>query len=130
MGPSETRTAGEVLVAGASLTAPAQGFSAWMLEDGDLVVHDSHGTVIWSAGTHGHPAATAVMEDDGELVVRSGDGRRLWGSGTAGHPGAFVQLHDDGRLVVHDFYRHELWSSAGEPGRTLRDSLRRGRASR
>jgi hypothetical protein len=121
MGPSDTQIAGEVLLAGTPLRDPTGVFVAQVRADGDLAVLSVHGSVVWSAGTGGNPAATMLMQDDGDLVLYSREGARLWSTCTAGHPGAFLQLHDDGRLVVHDFYRRPLWSS-GDAERPVREA--------
>ncbi|RST03826.1 Dyp-type peroxidase [Streptomyces sp. WAC07149] len=95
--------AGDVLDAGSvRLTLKA---------DGDLVLLDQAGSLLWSAGTEG-TGNEAFFSADGELTVRSAAGANLWSSGTAGHPGARLLVRPAGDVVVLDGDR-ALWHAGG-----------------
>jgi hypothetical protein len=46
--------------------------------DGNFVVYDRDGAVVWSSGTFGNRNTYLRVQDDGNLVVVAWDGRPLW----------------------------------------------------
>ena len=67
--------------------------------DGDLVLRDQDGKVVWSTGTHASDAH-AVFQADGNFVLYSSDDATLWSSRTDGHDGAVLVLQSDGNLTI------------------------------
>ncbi|WP_330328549.1 peroxidase [Streptomyces sp. NBC_00536] len=80
--------------------------------DGDLVLRDGDGRVLWKAGTAG-AGAEARFSADGELSVHTEAGAVSWSSKTTGHPGARLLVRPSGDAVVLDGDR-TLWRAAGE----------------
>jgi hypothetical protein len=77
--------------------------------DGDLVIRDQDGKVVWSTGTHA-PGTHAVFQADGNLVLYSSGNATLWSSRTDGHDGAVLVLQGDGDLVIRQGGT-TLWTS-------------------
>lgn len=67
--------------------------------DGDLVLLDEHGKVVWSTRTHAS-GTHAVFQADGNFVVYSSSNATLWSSRTDGHDGAVLVLQGDGNLAI------------------------------
>lgn len=67
--------------------------------DGDLVAYRADGLRLWSSGTQGKGANTAVMHPDGNFVI-SASGQVLWATNTAGNPGAYAQFQSNGNFSV------------------------------
>ena len=80
--------------------------------DGNLVLYDSAGAVIWSADTTGNPGAHLDFQgSDGNLVLYdSGTTHALWSSGPQGGAASAVVLQDDCNLVITDTGGAALWS--------------------
>ena len=54
--------------------------------NGNLVVSDTAGTVLWSTGTAGKAGAYAKVQDDGNFVVYGADNKAVWNSKTYRDP--------------------------------------------
>jgi hypothetical protein len=67
--------------------------------DGDLVLRDQDGKLVWSTGTRAS-GAHAVFQADGNFVLYSSDDATLWSSRTDGHDGAVLVLQSDGNLTI------------------------------
>jgi murein DD-endopeptidase MepM/ murein hydrolase activator NlpD len=91
------------------------GYRLRFQSDGNLVLINSSGQVLWATGTEGR-GKTLAVQDDGNIVVY-GDSGALWATNTSGNPGAFFAIQSDGNLVV---YRSDgqqaLWASATDGG--------------
>ncbi|UGQ14497.1 protein kinase [Yinghuangia sp. ASG 101] len=55
-----------------------RGWRAVMQQDGDFVLFDEDGDVLWSSGTGGHPGATLDVRDDGSVVIVDRNDTVLW----------------------------------------------------
>ena len=73
-----------------------------MQADGNLVLYKVGGGVIWSAGTVGSGADSAVMKNNGQFAIQNGANVNQWDAGTNGHHGAFLHLQNDQNLLVKD----------------------------
>ncbi|WP_432156389.1 FG-GAP-like repeat-containing protein [Streptomyces sp. bgisy153] len=111
--PASRLTAGQRLSSGDSLIAGRVRLT--MRTDGDLAVVSPAGRTLWSAGTAGHPGATAALDTTGNLVVRDAAGTTvLWQSATAA-TGGTATLRPGGDLVVRDAQGVSKWSSNSAP---------------
>jgi hypothetical protein len=85
-------------------------------QDGNLVLSNSSGQVLWATGTEGRGEILS-MQSDGNLVIY-GAGRPLWATNTNGNPGAFLAIQGDGNLVIYARNgRQALWSSSTDGGK-------------
>ena len=63
----------------------SQGETLAMQADGNLVVYDRAGEVVWASGTSGNRDACLAVQDDGNLVIYTADQTKaLWSTNTAG----------------------------------------------
>jgi hypothetical protein len=67
--------------------------------DGDLVLYNEHGSVVWGTGTRAS-GTHAVFQADGNFVLYSSSNATLWSSNTPGHDGAVLVLRSDGNMVI------------------------------
>lgn len=79
--------------------------------DGNLVIFNQSGVVIWSAGTGGKGAVQALMQADGNFVISGSAGQAIWSTGTSGKPGAYAQIQSNGALVI--CYGLPIWARFG-----------------
>ncbi|MBX3169791.1 MAG: lectin [Candidatus Eremiobacteraeota bacterium] len=79
-------------------------------EDGNLVLYNNFGTVMWATQTNGAPATELRMQPDGNLVMY-GNGQTIWASNTAGHPGAQLRVQNDGNVVIYSPRQRVLWAT-------------------
>lgn len=61
-----------------------------MQADGNLVVRNAQGAVVWATGTDGNPNARLTMQADGNLVIRNTQGNAVWTTNTAIAPGGYA----------------------------------------
>jgi hypothetical protein len=80
----------------------------YMQADGNLVLFNEYGDVMWASGTWGYWGAYAVMQDDGNFVIYY-YGYPIWASNTDGHPGARLILNFNGNLLIRDVNNVKLW---------------------
>ena len=59
----------------------ARGGVAAMRSDGNVVVRNREGMVLWSTRTSGNPGAYLAIQGDCNIVLRSVGGAALWSSG-------------------------------------------------
>lgn len=86
---------------------------------GDLVIYQSDGAVIWSAGISGQGGVRATMQEDGNFVVSAADGTAIWTTQTGGQPGAYAQIQSNGAFVI--CFGTTLWARNGwVPGKLPR----------
>jgi hypothetical protein len=78
--------------------------------DGNLVLYDKDGMVVWSSKTTKHGGATlSLQKSDGNLVIYDTSHKALWSS--TPHKGATkAVLHDDCSFTVADDEGNVLWS--------------------
>lgn len=100
---------GERLDPGQRMTHCNERFALVMQANGNLVLYMG-ATVLWEAGTQGHPGAHLKMQNDGNLVVYLDD-IPLWNSGTQGNPGARLHLRNRGNLRILSAANKSLWQT-------------------
>jgi hypothetical protein len=69
--------------------------------DGNLVLIDPSGKVLWATGTEGRATKLAV-QSDGNVVLYDKQAKALWATNTDRNPGAFFALQRDGNFVVYN----------------------------
>ena len=84
-------------------------------EDGNLVLYNNAGAVMWATQTNRAPATELRMQPDGSLVMY-GNGQTLWASNTAGHPGAQLRVQNDGNVVIYSPRQRVLWATESNGG--------------
>jgi murein DD-endopeptidase MepM/ murein hydrolase activator NlpD len=91
-------------------TGTVCGYKFNFQRDGNLVLTNRSGQVLWATGTEGR-GEILRLQPDGNLVIYGG-GQALWATNTDGNPGAFLAIQSDGNLVM---YRSDgqqaLWAS-------------------
>lgn len=85
--------------------------------DGNLVLYNSSGKVIWATGTEGR-AATLQVQGDGNVVLYDTNNRPIWTTDTERNSGAFLSVQTDGNLVVYRGDGRPIWASGTDGGRT------------
>jgi len=100
------------LYVGDQMLSANQQFSLRLQTDGNLVLYEEGGRVIWATNTSGKQAGYLVLQIDGNLVLYAENGAALWASESAGPAGDnyYFQLNDDGNLVIYND-RIPVWSS-------------------
>jgi hypothetical protein len=95
------------LTGGHRMVSANGNFELLMGRNGDLLLYNRWGQVMWSTRTAGHHGAHLSLQADGNLVVRARSGAALWATKTRGTH-AVLELRASGvlELVAH---RHALW---------------------
>jgi Peptidase family M23 len=104
---------GQVLRVNQSLTSCNGDYTLSMQLDGNLVLQDKGGVMLWSSQTAGNTGQAVVMQADGNLVMSDGYqgvGAAVWATSTAGHPGATLSVDDGGNVKIFDG-EVEIWTA-------------------
>ncbi|QLY32487.1 LysM peptidoglycan-binding domain-containing protein [Nocardia huaxiensis] len=99
---------GEELGLGQSLTGGA--YTLTLQDDGNLVLSQPDGKVLWSTLTHGQGVQRAVLQDDGNFVVYKADGA-AWSTETNGKSADRLVVQSDANVVLYGTDGSALWSS-------------------
>ena len=83
---------------GDTVSSPSGDFNVHFNGDGDLVLDDQNGNVVWSADVSG--GFRCYMQQDGNLIIRSSEMAAIWTSHTSGNEDAHLIVDDGGRLSV------------------------------
>lgn len=108
----DTLQAGQNLAVGQRLES-SNGYALTLQDDGNLVLLDG-GDAVWSTGTNGSGATTAVVQDDGNFVLYSASGSLAWESGSSGNPGARLVVQPDRNVVVYGSGGNAAWASGSD----------------
>ncbi len=108
-------TSGQSLYAGQYIIS-SNCYKLVLQGDGNLVIYNGSGTVIWNTGTNGKGGYRAVFQSDGNFVIYTSGGSAIWNTATNGHGGVRIVMQTDGNLVIYNSSGGALWSSKG--GRT------------
>ncbi|MBL1075435.1 LysM peptidoglycan-binding domain-containing protein [Nocardia sp. 2] len=100
---------GEQLGLGEALQGGA--YSLTLQDDGNLVLSEPDGNVVWSTLTHGQGVNRAVLQDDGNFVVYKGDGSAAWSTETNGKSADRLVVQADRNVVLYGSDGSALWSS-------------------
>lgn len=93
--------AGNQLGLGESLDSLNGGYTLTLQGDGNLVLTEGVGTVVWGSGTEGKGVERATFQTDGNFVLYNGAGEGVWSTQTEGTGADRLVLQDDRNLVVY-----------------------------
>lgn len=95
------------LTGGHRMVSANGNFELLMGRNGDLLLYNRWGQVMWSTRTAGHHGAHLSLQANGNLVLRERSGQAVWATKTRGSH-AVLELRASGvlELVAH---RHALW---------------------
>ncbi len=117
-----TLHAGSTMAPGQYLQSADGRYQLIMQGDGNLVIHNSAGAVLFQSETYNNPGAWAVLQTDGNFVVYAASGRYIWTSHTQAGAGAVLAMQTDANLVIYAGSR-AVWATmtgiAATSGRTL-----------
>ncbi|APJ03675.1 hypothetical protein [Silvanigrella aquatica] len=100
---------GETLTAGRVLQSPNGCFTLGFRDQGNLVLVNKSGTVIWSSGTFNSNATQLYINYGGDLKLLNSAGNPInWDTKTSGAYG-FLRLQNDGNLVIYNDSFVPLW---------------------
>ncbi|MER5525678.1 hypothetical protein ABT075_13860 [Streptomyces sp. NPDC002677] len=105
-----TRVVNATTVLGAGQSVSTDHVRLAMTSSGNLVITDTNGRVLWSAGTSG-AGNRAVFQADGNFAVYGSADQTLWTSGTAGNNGAELVLQADGNVTIQTSSGTVVWAS-------------------
>ncbi len=83
--------------------------------DGNFVLIDPSGKVLWATGTEGR-ATKLALKPDGNVVLYDKQAKAVWATNTDRSPGAFFALQRDGNFVVYNG-SNPIWATNTSGGR-------------
>ena len=103
---------GQWLTANQQLVSPAGASILTMQGDGNLVLSDFTGAILWTTKTgHSPNAKLALQQSDGNLVLYDSSGHCIWQAQTAGKGAVQAQVQDDCNFVVYGAGMRALWAT-------------------
>ncbi len=104
----DTLNVGDELGLGQSLQGGA--YTMTLQNDGNLVLSEPDGKVVWATKTHEQGVKRAVLQDDGNFVLYKDDGG-VWSTKTAGKDAGRLVVQPDRNIVLYGKDGSPLWSS-------------------
>ncbi|NEQ66364.1 MAG: hypothetical protein F6K21_12840 [Symploca sp. SIO2D2] len=89
--------------------------------DGNLVLYDRSGRVLWATGTN---ADLLAVQSDGNVVLYE-RGAPVWATNTEGNPGALFAIQTDGNVVVYTNSGTPIFATNTQGGRAQTRSAAR-----
>ncbi|MEV5838392.1 LysM peptidoglycan-binding domain-containing protein [Nocardia sp. NPDC052112] len=105
---SDTLRVGEELGLGYSLKGGA--YTLELQPDGNLVLSEPDGKVVWSTLTHDQGVERAILQDDGNFVLYKGEGA-AWSTETNGQDVDRLVVQADRNVVLYGRDGSALWAS-------------------
>ncbi|MCX4097072.1 LysM peptidoglycan-binding domain-containing protein [Nocardia sp. alder85J] len=105
----DTLHVGEELGLGQSLQNGA--YMLTLQPDGNLVLSEPGGTVVWAAQTHGRGVVRGTLQSDGNFVLYDGDGGPVWATDTPGREADRLVVQPDRDVVLYGRDGGMLWST-------------------
>lgn len=100
---------GETLVSGRVLQSPNLCFTLSFRDQGNLVITNRSGKLIWSSNTYNTFATQLHLDFGGNLQLLNASGAPInWQTYTKGDYG-FLRLQNDGNLVIYSDSFKPLW---------------------
>ncbi|MFM8295753.1 MAG: hypothetical protein ACKN9E_14565, partial [Microcystaceae cyanobacterium] len=93
----------------ATLTFTNNNYQLTLQQDGNLVLTNALGTILWSTGTSGKGVVQALMQTDGNFVLYNqvqptnqpgSASNAVWSTETSKNPGAYLSLTNNGTLAI------------------------------
>ncbi|MFF4160919.1 LysM peptidoglycan-binding domain-containing protein [Streptomyces sp. NPDC001678] len=104
----DTLYVGEELGLGQSLQGGA--YTLTLQTDGNLVLSEPGGGVVWATGTHEQEVRQAVLQEDGNFVLYTDDGP-VWATDTDGKDADRLIVQADRNVVLYSKDDIPLWAS-------------------
>ncbi len=104
----DTLRVGEELGLGQSLVGGA--YTLTLQADGNLVLSEPGGNVVWSTLTHDQGVERAVLQEDGNFVLYKGEGA-AWATDTNGREADRLTVQADRNVVLYGTDGSALWAS-------------------
>ncbi|WP_433563293.1 LysM peptidoglycan-binding domain-containing protein [Nocardia sp. CA-151230] len=99
---------GEELGRGEALQGGA--YTLTLQDDGNLVLSEPGGNVVWATGTNGQGVVRATLQDDGNFVLYKEDGA-AWSTETNGKSVDRLVVQPDRNVVLYGSDGGAVWSS-------------------
>jgi hypothetical protein len=99
------------------LVSPNGNYNLLMQENGNLVLRNASGTILWHPEMDGSGSVKAEITDAGNVVLRQADGDVMWASGTTRWAGSATTLEvtDHGNVLLSNAAGDHLWRVGVDP---------------
>ncbi|MGQ4616625.1 LysM peptidoglycan-binding domain-containing protein [Nocardia sp. R7R-8] len=104
----DTLRVGEELGRGQSLQGGA--YTLTLQDDGNLVLSEPGGNVVWATQTHDQGVERAALQHDGNFVLYKSDGA-VWATETNGQVAERLVVQADRNVVLYGSDGSALWAS-------------------
>jgi hypothetical protein len=108
---SSKLTTSEVLLANDYIQSPNKQFYLALQEDGNVVIYNVNGKVIWSTGTNNKGGDVLRLQSDGNLCLYKKTTQFVWGTMTQGHLDVIMSLDDNGIMHIKSSTGVELYKT-------------------
>ena len=105
---AEILSSGDRLQVNQSICSDSKKYCLILQADNNLVLYESGSRALWSSGTSGTGAITAIMQEDGNFVLYTPEGKAVW-STQRNNSGSYLSIQDDGNIVL--YYPKAIWQS-------------------
>ncbi|WP_433682656.1 LysM peptidoglycan-binding domain-containing protein [Nocardia sp. CA-119907] len=112
----DTLRVGEELGLGQALVGGA--YTLTLQADGNLVLSEPDGNVVWSTLTHDQGVERAVLQEDGNFVLYKGEGA-AWATETNGSEPDRLTVQADRNVVLYGKDGSALWASGTQTDNPL-----------
>lgn len=112
----DTLRVGEELGLGQALVGGA--YTLTLQADGNLVLSEPDGNVVWSTLTHDQGVERAVLQEDGNFVLYKGEGA-AWSTETNGSEPDRLTVQADRNVVLYGTDGSALWASGTQTDNPL-----------
>ncbi|MFE7508253.1 NlpC/P60 family protein [Promicromonospora sp. NPDC057488] len=109
---------GDELNTNERLVSPNGQYNLLMQENGNLVLRNASGTILWHPEMDGSGSVKAEITDAGNVVLRQADGDVTWASGTTKWAASATTLEvtDNGNVLLSNTDRDHLWRVGVDTG--------------
>ncbi|MEU0630750.1 hypothetical protein [Streptomyces sp. NPDC005989] len=96
-------------------------YTLLLQRDGNLVLSEPKGAVVWETKTQGLDVQAAVLQDDGNFVLYSPNGA-VWSTDTNGKAADKLVVQADRNVVLYDKDDNPLWATQTNTGNPIPES--------